>query len=182
MFTIDEILVDRRIADVHFACDLGECKGACCTLKGGRGAPVTDEEVEEIFAAYPAVKKYLPKEHVDWIELHGLVEGGRGYYATQCREEQACVFVYYDNGIAKCSFEKGFHNKEIQWRKPLSCHLFPLRASDGTPEQLRFEYLTRMRTGSQKRKPGKNTAVQIFKRCSGPRVRTIMVSAVRDRM
>ena len=49
MFTIDEIIVDGRVADVHFACDLGECKGACCTLKGGRGAPITDEEVDEIY-------------------------------------------------------------------------------------------------------------------------------------
>ena len=141
MFTIDEILVDDRIADVPFACDLGECKGACCTLNGGRGAPVTDEEVDEIYTAYPVVKKYLPKEHTEWIERHGLVEGAPGYFATQCRNEQACVFVYYDNGVAKCSFEKGFLNKEIRWRKPLSCHLFPLRASYGSPEQLRFEYL-----------------------------------------
>jgi hypothetical protein len=141
MFTIDEIIVDGRVADVYFACDLAECKGACCTLNGGRGAPVTDEEVDEIYNAYPIVKKYLPKGHTDWIERHGLVEGAPGYFATQCKDEQACVFVYYDNAIAKCSFEKGFHDKEIQWRKPLSCHLFPLRASYGTQEQLRFEYL-----------------------------------------
>ena len=141
MFTIDEIIVDGRVADVHFACNLAECKGACCTLKGGRGAPVTDEEVDEIYNVYPVVKKYLPQEHNDWIEQHGLVEGTTGYYATQCMDENACVFVFYDNGVARCSFEKAFHTKEIQWRKPLSCHLFPLRVSYGTPEQLRFEYL-----------------------------------------
>ena len=141
MFTIEEIRVDGRVADVQFACDLNECKGACCTLKGGRGAPVTDEEVDEIYNAYEIVKKYLPKEHREWIEFHGLVDGGPGFYATQCRNEEACVFVYYENGIAKCSFERSFHNGEIQWRKPLSCHLFPLRASYNSPEQLRFEYL-----------------------------------------
>ena len=141
MFTIDEITIDGEIHDLHFACDLGECKGACCTLKGGRGAPVTDEEVQEIHNAFPVVKKYLPKEHKDWIEHHGVVEGAPGFYATQCREDQACVFVYYDNGIAKCSFEKAFHQKEIQWRKPLSCHLFPLRKSYRATQGLRFEYL-----------------------------------------
>ncbi len=141
MFTIDEITIDSKVRDMHFACDLAECKGACCTLKGGRGAPLTDDEVDEVFTAFPVVKKYLPKEHRDWIEHHGLVEGGPGYYATQCKDEQACVFVHYDNGVAKCSFEKAFHKKEIQWRKPLSCHLFPLRKSYGDENELRFEFL-----------------------------------------
>jgi len=157
------------LPDVHFACNLGECKGACCTLNGGRGAPVTDEEVDEIYNAYPVVKKYLPKEHTEWIERHGLVEGAPGYYATQCKDEQACVFVYYDDGIAKCSFEKGFHNKEIQWRKPLSCHLFPLRTSYGTPEQLRFEYLHECEPASKKGSREKFPLFKFFERCSGPR-------------
>ena len=52
MFTIDEINVDTKAADLHFACDLAECKGACCTLQGGRGAPITDNEVDEIYNAY----------------------------------------------------------------------------------------------------------------------------------
>ncbi len=141
MIIIDEIAVDPKVPQMHFACDLGMCKGACCTLKGGRGAPVTDEEVEEIYRAYPVVKKYLPAEHTKWIRDHGLVEGEPGRYATQCKDEQACVFVFYESGIAKCSFEKGFINGEIPWRKPTSCHLFPLRTGNGIGSELRFEYL-----------------------------------------
>ena len=141
MLTIDNISVEEKIAGVHFACDLEACKGACCTLKGGRGAPVSDEEVDQIFKAYPVIKKYLSAEHREWIEHNGLVEGVPGYYATQCVREEACVFVHYENGIAKCSFEKAFHKKEIQWRKPLSCHLFPIRASYGATPQLKFEFL-----------------------------------------
>ncbi|MGA9408153.1 MAG: DUF3109 family protein [Bacteroidota bacterium] len=160
MFTIDEINVDTKAADLHFACDLAECKGACCTLQGGRGAPITDNEVDEIYNAYPVVKKYLSKEHKEWIERHGLVEGSPGYYATQCKNNQACVFVFYDDGVAKCSFEKAFHNKEIQWRKPLSCHLFPLRASYGVPEQLRFEYLHECEPAFKK---GSREKIPLFK-------------------
>lgn len=141
MFIIDEIAVDLKVPQMRFACDLVECKGACCTLKGGRGAPVSDEEVEEIYDAYAIVRKYLPLEHRVWIQDHGLVEGDPGRYATQCRDEQACVFVFYDSGVAKCSFEKAFLNGEIEWRKPISCHLFPLRALNGLAPELRFEYL-----------------------------------------
>ena len=141
MFTIDNISVEEKIGGVHFACDLEACKGACCTLKGGRGAPVSDGEVDEIFKAYPVIKKYLSADHREWIEHNGLVEGVPGYYATQCVNEEACVFVHYENGIAKCSFEKAFHKKEIGWRKPLSCHLFPLRMNDNLAPQLRFEFL-----------------------------------------
>ena len=141
MFTIEEIAVERKVADVHFACDLGQCKGACCTLKGGRGAPVTDLEVEEVQKAFPVVEKYLPRQHRDWIGKHGLVDGFTGYHATQCVNEGACVFVHYENGVAKCSFETAYHKKELQWRKPLSCHLFPLRMSHGIAKEVRFEYL-----------------------------------------
>ncbi|HTR81024.1 MAG TPA: DUF3109 family protein [Bacteroidota bacterium] len=141
MFVIDEIAVGANVPHLHFACDLGACKGACCTLKGGRGAPVSDGEVDEIYNAYPIVEKYLPDEHKAWIEQHGLVEGSPGRYATVCIEEEACVFVHYEKGVAKCSFEKAFHNGEILWRKPLSCHLFPLRGSDESGHELRFEYL-----------------------------------------
>ena len=141
MIIIDEISVDLRVPQMRFACDLVQCKGACCTLKGGRGAPITDDEVDEIYAAYPVIKKYLPAEHVTWIRDHGLVEGAPGRYATQCKDEEACVFVFYEHGVAKCSFEKAYLNGEIQWRKPASCHLFPLRASHGPETELRFEYL-----------------------------------------
>ena len=141
MILIDEIAVDLKVPQMHFACDLGECKGACCTLKGGRGAPLTDDEVEEIYAAYPKVMKYLPAEHKKWIQDHGLVEGEPGRYATECKDEEACVFVFYEQGIAKCSFEKAYLSGEIKWRKPISCHLFPLRAGGGPSSDLRFEYL-----------------------------------------
>jgi hypothetical protein len=160
MFTIDEILVESKVADVHFACELAHCKGACCTLKGGRGAPVTNMEIEEIHKAFPVVKKYLPQEHRAWIDRHGLVDGFSGYYATQCADEHACVFVHYESGIAKCSFETAYHKKELTWRKPLSCHLFPLRMSHGTAKEMRFEYLSECEPAFEK---GSREGIPLYK-------------------
>ncbi len=141
MFVIGEISVHESVAETKFACDLEACKGACCTFPGGRGAPLRDEEVAEIKKAFPLIESILPPEHRQAIALHGLIDGSSGDFATQCVEGKACVFVYYDNGIAKCSFEKAFLEKKTGWRKPLSCHLFPIRITkDGGG--IHYEYFS----------------------------------------
>ena len=132
-------LIGDDIASVKFACDLARCMGACCTMPGARGAPLREEELEEIEKAYPIVRKYLSFRHKDTVEERGLVQGRKGDYTTQVVQSQACVFAFFENGIAKCAFEKAYQNNEIGWRKPISCHLFPIRVSPGVPERLRFE-------------------------------------------
>jgi len=139
MFTIGEAIVEDAIARERFACDLGRCHGACCTLPGGRGAPLEDAELQYLVNSFPAAKKYLPPEHLQVIETDGLYEGEPGSYATTCIDEQACVFVFYEEGIAKCSFERARLNGETTWLKPLSCHLFPIRISSLFSERLRYE-------------------------------------------
>jgi hypothetical protein len=127
MFIIEEIEVDDQIASVRFLCDVDACKGACCTSPGGRGAPITDEEKDEITKAYPVIARLLPPEHRQAVSLFGLYEGRGGNLATPCLNNAACVFVHFVGGIAKCAFETAYLAGEIAWRKPLSCHLFPIR-------------------------------------------------------
>jgi|WetSurMetagenome_2_1015567.scaffolds.fasta_scaffold247044_2 hypothetical protein len=127
MFVIGEAVIDDTIGHVSFCCDLRICKGACCCISGGRGAPLEDEEVREIEKAYPIVKQYLRQKSIQTIEAIGLVDGRPGDHATACIEQQECVFVYFDDGIAKCSFERAWQEGKISWRKPISCHLFPIR-------------------------------------------------------
>ena len=142
MFVIGEARIEERIAHQRFACDLIQCKGACCTLPGGRGAPLEDAEIHELEAAFPIVQKYLPERHRKQIALTGMYEGHPGNFATSCVDNRDCVFVFYDEGIARCALEKAFLNGEIQWRKPLSCHLFPIRISKGQVEEVRFEKIS----------------------------------------
>jgi hypothetical protein len=137
MVTIRGTIVDETVARAHFACDLGACRGACCTMPGGYGAPLLDEELAEIEKAFPVIRKYLSDEHLQTIESGGLVEGSAGEYTTSCFDRRACVFVTYEEGIAKCAFEKAFWKGELQWRKPISCHLFPIRV--GRDGALHFE-------------------------------------------
>ena len=147
---LDRFLIDENIPKTHFACDLERCKGACCTMPGQRGAPLLDEEVEEIEKAYPIVKKYLSFRHKDTVEERGLIQGRKGDHTTQVVDRRACVFAIFENDIAKCAFEKAYLNHEISWRKPLSCHLFPIRVTAGLPERLRFEEIAECRPGLQR--------------------------------
>lgn len=140
------------IGQIRFACELARCKGACCTIPGSRGAPLRDEELEEIEKAYPVIKKYLSYRHKDTIDERGLVQGRKGDYTTQVVQNQACVFVCFEDGIAKCAFEKAYQNNEITWRKPISCHLFPIRVEPGEPERLRFASIAECQPALQRGK------------------------------
>lgn len=138
MFVIGEISVHESVASTKFACDLQRCKGACCTFAGGRGAPLRDDEVNDVESAFPVIESMLPEEHREAIRRHGLIDGTAGNYATPCVDGKACVFVFYEDGIAHCSFERAFFDRKISWRKPISCHLFPIRIGrDG--KEIHFE-------------------------------------------
>lgn len=163
MFTIAEIEVHQSIAETKFSCDLSVCKGACCTFPGGRGAPLYDNEVQEIEKAFPIIKNYLPELHRMVISEYGLVDGDKGNYATQCVDGKACVFVYYDNDIAKCAFERAFYEKKLSWQKPLSCHLFPIRIgqTENNGKEIHFEYFSECVPALEKGKK-ENTALNRF--------------------
>jgi len=139
MVEIGKTIIDDMIPRMKFACNLSLCKGACCTIAGGTGAPLLDDELEQIDQAFPIIKSSLPKEHLESIAQFGLYEGSAGSYATMCFNNRACVFVLYENGGARCAFEKAYFEGTLKWRKPLSCHLFPIRVSRGRTDFLRYE-------------------------------------------
>jgi hypothetical protein len=106
MFIVGNAILEDDLIDARFACDLDGCRGACCCLEGGRGAPLADDEVTEIERAYPVVRDSLPAEHRAVLERVGLVDGGPGGFATTCINDRACAFVYFDDEIARCAFER----------------------------------------------------------------------------
>jgi hypothetical protein len=142
MLEIQKAVVEDHIPQIKFACDISACKGACCTLPGGLGAPLLDVELEQLKHSFPVIKSYLPLDHLDAINEFGLYEGEPGSYTTMCFHHRACVFVLYENGIARCAFEKAFNEGRLEWRKPLSCHLFPIRIDRGVTHRLRYEHIS----------------------------------------
>lgn len=136
---VEDVLVREEIYDVRFSCDLQMCKGACCTLKSDLGAPLKKEEVEKITKILGDVLPYLPEKNQKEINAKGFYEEKIGEYLTRSIESADCVFVTYDGDIARCGIEKAFFDGKIDFRKPISCHLFPIRVSNFGGEVLRYE-------------------------------------------
>jgi hypothetical protein len=130
MISLNHLLIDEDVFTSSFACDLAACKGACCTLPGGGGAPVRNDEVEAMHGALDAALAHLPDDRAAAIREHGFLEGPPGHQATRCVDDRDCVFVVYDGDVATCSFERAWHQGTSTFRKPLSCHLFPIRVAD----------------------------------------------------
>jgi hypothetical protein len=150
MLIVGNAVIDDDVASASFCCDLAVCKGACCCLAGGRGAPLDDGEVEEIRKAYPLVRQYLPETNIRTIEASGLVEGTPGDYATACVNDRECVFTTYEHGIAFCAFEKAFNAGLSPWQKPLSCHLFPIRVRRFGRDFVRYEQIAECDGGRER--------------------------------
>src|SRR6187455_2960386 len=102
---MEKFIIDNRIFSTKFHCDLNQCKGACCTLKGAGGAPIMDEEVKVIRSNVKIAKKYLKQENIDHLDSEGFLEGHAGDYSISSINNEECVFSYYENDIVKCSFQ-----------------------------------------------------------------------------
>jgi hypothetical protein len=163
MIIVDNTFVDEAVTSSAFCCDLQACKGACCCLEGGRGAPLTDEEVPLIAAAFPFAKQYLGGRSLQVIEEDGLVEGWSGSYATPCIDHRECAFVYFDEGIARCAFERAYTEGKTDWRKPLSCHLFPVRVRHVGQTFLRYEQMAECRPARERGAASHITLVDFLK-------------------
>jgi Protein of unknown function (DUF3109) len=150
LFVIDDVAVDGSLVERKFACDLLKCKGACCSLPGGRGAPLLDSEIPEMNAALPEVLPLLSEEKRRAIEKSGFYEGPRGDYATTCIDDEDCVFVYRDNGIAKCAIERAFNDGKTGFRKPISCHLYPIRVNRFGGDVLRYHEIAECKPAVKK--------------------------------
>ena len=142
MFAVENVLVTDELLDAPFACHLSVCKGGCC-VQGDSGAPLDPDEREELENILPRVRKYLRPEAIEIIDRKGAWEElDPQRYATTCVGNAACVFVTYDGPVAKCAIEKAYLKKEISFRKPVSCHLYPLRAERfGDVDALNYEQI-----------------------------------------
>jgi hypothetical protein len=137
--SVDEVLVREEVIDSYFACDLEKCKGACCTYESEFGAPLRSDEISIISQVLDIVQEYLPAKNREILEKNGFFELKSSDYFTRSVDKKDCVFVYYEGNIAKCSIERAYFDGKIKFRKPLSCHLFPIRVAHFGGNILRFE-------------------------------------------
>jgi hypothetical protein len=129
MLAIDNTLISEDIIEKQFVCDLNACKGACC-VKGDYGAPLEKDELQILDKIYDEVKPYLREEGIKAIEKQGkylLYETKE--WVTPLAKGKACAYVYFENETAKCAIEKAYYDGKIDFKKPISCHLYPIRIS-----------------------------------------------------
>jgi len=131
MIEIGRTLISLDIFEKQFLCDILKCKGACC-IEGDSGAPLTNEEAEIIERDYSAFENLLPKKHKKEIEKQGfsLIDND-GDLVTPLVNNRQCAYSFYDErGILKCAIEKAHFDGKTKFRKPVSCHLFPIRITE----------------------------------------------------
>lgn len=129
----DKILVSFDVIEEQFLCNLSACKGACC-WEGDLGAPLEEEELATLDAIVEQVKPYLRPEGIAAIEAQGNYvfndEGDFKEYSTPLVDNAACAYMTIDKqGVAKCGIEEAHRDGKIDFKKPISCHLYPIRIS-----------------------------------------------------
>ncbi|MFV0366225.1 MAG: DUF3109 family protein [Mangrovibacterium sp.] len=131
MIEIGKTIVSFDVLEKHFLCDLMKCKGACC-VEGASGAPLTKKEAIKIKELYPQFKKNMSKEGIEIAENVGFsMIDSDGDLVTPLMSNEACIYVHTDEqGIIKCGIEKAFREGKINFRKPISCYLFPIRITE----------------------------------------------------
>lgn len=130
MIVIDDKTISDDVVEQQFVCDLNACKGACCTA-GDFGAPLDKSELQILDDIYDKVKPYLTEEGIRTIEKEGkyvYVKENKEWCTTLMNKKDGCAWLNYDkNGVVICGIEKAYNDKVIDWKKPVSCHLYPIR-------------------------------------------------------
>jgi hypothetical protein len=145
MIVIDNILISDDVVEKQFVCDLTKCKGGCCE-EGDAGAPLDDEELDMILQHYEKIKPYLTEAAIAEVEKKGKYVYSKEFgwvTPTLGNDREICVYGTRDEaGIIKCAFEQAYYDGIIQWKKPVSCHLFPViayKGKKGSHDRLNYE-------------------------------------------
>ena len=131
MFQLGKTIVSEEIIKKDFVCNLEACKGACC-IDGDAGAPLNEHEAKILQDIYLKVKPFLRPEGIKAIEEQGIfITTEDGELETPLINGADCAYVIFDDkGTALCAIEEAYNQGELDWKKPISCHLYPIRVKD----------------------------------------------------
>jgi hypothetical protein len=170
MIEIGRTIISFDVFEKHFLCDLFKCRGACC-IEGDSGAPLTEEEASIIEQDYSFFEVYLTKKHKKEIAKRGFsVIDSDGDLVTPLVNNRQCAYSFYDEkGILKCSIERAFFEGKTGFRKPVSCHLFPIRITEYKRfDAVNYQELDICKPG---RECGKSQQLPLYKFLKEPLIR-----------
>ena len=139
MIAIDNTLISDEVVQEQFVCDLNKCKGGCC-VDGDAGAPLQADELDRINEVYEAVLPYLPVESREELERKGRYVYDKEFgWVTPTLNGKICVYGITDEkGIVKCGIEQAYLDGKVNWKKPISCHLYPIRIKASRDKQTEY--------------------------------------------
>jgi hypothetical protein len=127
MLQIDDTIVSLALIERKFSCDISVCKGSCCRY-GDTGAPLTSEEAATLDRIWPLLIPYLRPEGISSIKKEGTsMKDLEGELVTPLINNEECAYTVMDGDAYKCGIETAWLAGAVDFRKPLSCHLFPVR-------------------------------------------------------
>ena len=131
MFQLGKTIVSEDILEKDFVCNLSACKGACC-IDGDAGAPLDKSEAQVLKSIYPKIKPFLRKEGIEAIEEQGThITTEENELETPLIDGADCAYVIFDeHKTALCAIEEAYNQGDVDWKKPVSCHLYPVRVKD----------------------------------------------------
>lgn len=139
MIAINNVLVSDEIIEDQFVCDLNKCKGGCC-VDGDAGAPVAKAELKMLDEVFDAVLPYLNQESKDELKKQGRYVYDKEFgWVTPTIDSKVCVYGIIDKqGIVKCGIEQAYNDGKVSWKKPISCHLFPIRIQQSRDKKTQY--------------------------------------------
>lgn len=139
MIAIDNKLISDEVIDEQFVCDLSKCKGGCC-VDGDAGAPLQVDELDKINEVYEAVLPYLTEESKKELDKQGRYVYDKEFgWVTPTINGSICVYGITDEkGIVKCGIEQAYYDGKVSWKKPISCHLYPIRTKLSRDKQTEY--------------------------------------------
>jgi len=134
VIVIDKVIISDDVVEKQFVCDLAKCKGGCCE-EGDAGAPLEKAELNIIKKIFNKIKPYLSAASLKEIEKKGFYVYHREFgwvTPTLGNDSEICVYgIREKDGMIKCAFEQAYYNGVIEWKKPISCHLYPIISEKG---------------------------------------------------
>lgn len=127
MLQIDNTIISLDLIEKKFICNLSKCHGSCC-IEGDSGAPLELKEKQQLIKYYPIIKQYMNAAGIDAVNKQGLFyTDSEGDDVTALINNKECAYLIYEGKTAICAIEKAYLDKKIDFRKPISCFLYPVR-------------------------------------------------------
>lgn len=173
MIVIDDVIISDDVVEKQFVCNLSACKGECC-VAGELGAPLEESETEILESIYEKVKPYLTPAGIKAIEKQGkwVRTEEDEKFNTPLMGNKGCAWLNYDeNGVVICAIEKAYRDGVVDWKKPISCHLYPIRITTQKStghEMVNYERWDVCRPAC---KNGKALGVEVYKFLKEPLIR-----------